>query len=58
MSFCDLLEAPAAMVTSLKVLGKPENIILQLANRAERKFNNASFLNGWNQYVLINLIKT
>ncbi len=57
MSFCGLLEASAAVITSVLMPTSPDNFVLQAVDWIERKLHNAGFLDTWNQYVLINLIK-
>lgn len=57
MSFCGVLEAPAAMITSFIMPSYPNNIILKVVDKFEQMIHNAHVLDSWNQYVLINLIK-
>ncbi|MBW1789467.1 MAG: class I SAM-dependent methyltransferase [Deltaproteobacteria bacterium] len=57
MYFCGVLEAPAAMITSVLMPSRPDNFILQAADWAERKLHLAGLFDAWNQYVLINLVK-
>lgn len=57
MSFCGILEAPLAVITSIVVPNHPENFILRAADLVERKLHRAGVLNAWNQYVLINVVK-
>ena len=57
MCFCGLLEAPAAMMTSVLMPNSPNNFILRTADWAEWKFHRAGLLDSWNQYVLVNLVK-
>jgi len=57
MSFCGLLEAPAAMITSIILPNRPDNFILKAADWVERNIHRLGVLDSWNQYVLINLVK-
>ena len=57
ISFCGLVEAPIAMLTSILIPGYPHNLALKWADWLETKFHRADLLNSWNQYVLINLVK-
>lgn len=57
MCFCGLLEAPAAMMTSVLMPNRPNNLILRITDKVERKLHHAGVLDAWNQYVLINLVK-
>ncbi len=57
MSFCGLIEAPIAMVTSVLLPDKVDNLFLRAADWLECKFHRLGFLDSWNQYVLINLVK-
>lgn len=55
--YCGLLEAPAAVFTSLVLPSSPENWILNAAHLLERRLNRFKWLESWNQYVLISLVK-
>lgn len=57
MSFCGVLEAPAAVLTSLLMPGRPDNCVLRAADWVEQRMHRAGLLDSWNQYVLINLVK-
>lgn len=56
-SYCGLVEAPAAMLTSVLLRPFPENPILRLAHFVETRLNRFSALAPYNQYVLLNLIR-
>ena len=55
--YCGIIEAPIAMITSLIIPSKPDNVFLRLAHRIEKAFLKRSLLLSWNQYVLLNLVK-
>jgi ubiquinone/menaquinone biosynthesis C-methylase UbiE len=57
MCFCGIIEAPAAMVTSMLMPARNDNFLLRAADFFEKKMHAHSFLNSWNQYVLLNLSK-
>ena len=57
MCFCGVIEAPAAVLTSLLMPGHPDNFVLRAADWVEQRMHRAGLLDSWNQYVLINLVK-
>ncbi len=57
MCFCGMIEAPAAMITSILLPRNPHNFILRAADWVEQKLHYAGLLDSWNQYVLINMVK-
>ena len=57
LSFCGVLEAPAAVLTSVLMPIRPDNCILRAADWVEQRMHRAGLLDSWNQYVLINLVK-
>ena len=57
MCFCGVLEAPAAVITSVLLPDNPNNFILRTADWVERKIHHVGLFDHWNQYVLINLVK-
>lgn len=57
MHFCGLLEAPVAVVTSIIMPNRPNNVILRTVDWLEKKMHRDGVLDSWNQYVLINLVK-
>jgi len=57
MCFCGVLEAPAAVITSVLLPDNPNNFIIRTADRVERKLLHVGLFDPWNQYVLINLVQ-
>jgi ubiquinone/menaquinone biosynthesis C-methylase UbiE len=57
MRFCGIIEAPIAMITSILVPKKPKNCLLKAVHRIEKYLHKSNFLNSWNQYVVINMLK-
>jgi hypothetical protein len=57
MCFCGILEAPAAVLTSVLMPGRSDNCVLRAADWVEQRMHRAGLLDSWNQYVLINLVK-
>jgi SAM-dependent methyltransferase len=57
MSFCGLVEAPAAMLTSVALRGAPRNAILAVADKIETWLHVRGALLPCNQYVLMDLRK-
>ena len=51
--YCGVIEAPVAMLTSILIPGKPENFLLNLADKLEKWIVKKKFLLSWNQYVLL-----
>ena len=56
-SYCGLVAAPLAMITSLVLRPWPDNFILRLGDRAERWMQRRGWLLSWNQYILFNMVK-
>lgn len=54
---CGLVEAAVAVVTSVIMPSKPDNILLKAAHGVESLFRRAGILNYWHQYILISLVK-
>ena len=57
LSFCGLLSTPVAMLTSILLPQKPDNVLLRWADAVELWTHRKGFLLSWNQYVLFNLVK-
>ena len=57
LSYCGLLEAPVAMLTSVVLPEKPDNRLMRFVDRIENQAHRNDVLSSWNQYVLINLVK-
>ncbi|WP_413205293.1 methyltransferase domain-containing protein [Rhodospirillum sp. A1_3_36] len=55
--FFGLFQAPVAMVTSLIIPSRPDNVFLRWAHGAEEIFRKRGWLNTWHQYVLLVLRK-
>lgn len=58
VAYCGLLEAPAAMITSILIPKLTDNSLLRLIDCIERWTHRKSVLLSWNQYVLLNMIKS
>ena len=56
-SYCGIIEAPIAMLTSIFISNTQENRPLKIAHRMERWTHDHDLLLSWNQYVLLNLVK-
>ncbi len=56
-TFCGVLEAPAATLTSVLIPKHPDNALLQWADRLESWMHKREILPSWNQYVLFNMVK-
>ncbi|MEM1056576.1 MAG: methyltransferase domain-containing protein [Bacteroidota bacterium] len=57
-TYSGLLAAPVAVGTSVIIPSRPGNVLLRAADRAERALQRRGWLTAWNQYVLLNLIRT
>lgn len=57
LSYCGVVEAPVAVLSSLLVPDRPNNVLLRLADRLERLMHERGILLSCNQYVLLNLVK-
>jgi len=55
--FCGLIEAPVAMLTSILIPKRPQNCLLNTADKLERWINDKGYCKAWNQYILFSLIK-
>lgn len=55
--FCGLIEAPVAMLTSIIMRNRPDNWLMRTADKIESWAHAKNLLNGWNQYILFNLVK-
>ena len=55
--YCGILEAPAAMLTSVLIPSRPDNWILNLTDRVERWLHRNEVLLSWNQYLCFNMLK-
>ena len=55
--YCGLLEAPAAVLTSIMLRPFPNNPILRAVHRLERRFGDRAQLRSKHQYVLLNLVR-
>jgi SAM-dependent methyltransferase len=56
-SYCGLIGAPAAVVTSLLIPSRPNNAALRLADRIEQRLAGFPALAPFHQYVLLNLVR-
>ena len=57
MTYCGLICAPIAVLTSIVLRSNPDNFLIRLADRIERWTHSRSLLLPWNQYILFNLVK-
>lgn len=57
-SYYGILSAPAAMATSVFLRPFPGNWLLKATDFAERRLNRIRWVNAYNQYVLLNLVRT
>lgn len=57
MSWCGVLEAPVAVVTSLLLPRRADNWFIRLADRLESWMHGQGVLLSWNQHALFNLVK-
>jgi ubiquinone/menaquinone biosynthesis C-methylase UbiE len=55
--YCGLFEAPVAMVTSILMPKKSDNLLLRIADIMERWTHEKQILLSWNQYILFHMIK-
>ena len=55
--FCGLIEAPVALLTSIILPSKIDNIFLKTAHNIESKIRKKHILDSWNQYVLLHFVK-
>ena len=55
--YCGLFEAPVAMITSILMPKKSDNLLLRMADILERWTNENKIMLPWNQYVLFNMVK-
>ncbi|NNL78812.1 MAG: class I SAM-dependent methyltransferase [Desulfobacterales bacterium] len=55
--FCGILEAPVAMFTSIIMPKSPQNVLLRVAHKLEKRLNEKGYCKAWNQYILFSLIK-
>jgi ubiquinone/menaquinone biosynthesis C-methylase UbiE len=56
-SYCGLLSAPVAVVTSFMLRPLPDNVFLRAANRIEQSVAGWTWLQPRHQYVLLNLVR-
>jgi len=56
-SYCGLLTAPVAMITSVLLRPYPNNVLLRAADRFERVLNRMAWIRPLNQYVLLDLVR-
>ena len=56
--YCGLFEAPVAMITSLLMPKKSDNILLRIADIFECWTHENQIMLSWNQYVLFSMLKT
>ena len=56
-TYCGIIEAPTAMLTSLLLRPYEDNYLLRAAHWLEQQANKARWLNPMNQYVLLNLVR-
>ena len=55
--YCGLVELPVAMITSILIPNRPDNVLIRLADRVERWTHKKGILLSWNQYVVFNMVK-
>ena len=58
MMYCGFLEAPIATITSVLIPEFPDNCIIRFADKIEVWTHTHRVMLPWNQYVLIDLVKT
>ena len=56
-TYSGLVAAPVAVGTSVLMPSRPDNALLGLADRVEQKMAARGWLDSWNQYVLLNLVR-
>lgn len=56
-TYCGVIEAPLAMLTSVVIPRWPENWLLRAGDTLEQQLHARGFLKAWNQYILFNLVK-
>lgn len=56
-SYCGLVGAPTAVLTSVVLRPYPNNVLLRAADRLEQAMNRWARLQPLNQYVLLNLVR-
>lgn len=56
-AYCGLVSAPVAVVTSFVLRPWPDNVLLRLADRAERALEGRRSLDPFHQYVLLDLVR-
>lgn len=57
VSYCGIVEAPIAIVTSFILRKFPDNWVLKFGDKIEVWAHKRQILNSWNQYILFNLVK-
>lgn len=57
LTYCGIIEAPTAMLTSVFIPNTPDNWLLKCADHLETWSHDHDLLSSWNQYVLLNLVK-
>ena len=55
--YCGLFEAPVAIITSVLMPNKSDNLLLHIADIMERWTHEKKVLLSWNQYILFHMIK-
>lgn len=55
--YCGILEMPLSLLTSKLIPSHPDNGILRLADKMESWLHARRILQGWNQYIVFNLVK-
>jgi SAM-dependent methyltransferase len=56
-TYCGLVGMPVAVATSVVAPQSDHSKVMRLADRAERWLHRRHVLDGWNQYVALNLVK-
>jgi ubiquinone/menaquinone biosynthesis C-methylase UbiE len=56
-TYCGVIEAPIAMITSILMPNKPKNWLLRISHKFELLLRSKNILTSWNQYVLLVLEK-
>jgi len=57
-SYYGIISAPVAVVTSLLLRPYPDNYLLRMADFIERRINLLQLMRPFNQYVLLNIVRT
>ncbi|MAR65386.1 MAG: hypothetical protein CMB83_05645 [Flammeovirgaceae bacterium] len=55
--YCGLVSAPVAVITSILLPNKPNNVLLKISDKLENSLNTYDYFKYLNQYILLNLQK-